>query len=115
VLANISTQSPVSQLNDAVQAISLIGAGERGLIPDVVTLLKLCLVLPASTASSERSFSTLRRIKSYLRATMLQERLNHLLILNTYKERIDDIDAMKLLRCFVQRNEMRQRVFAVPP
>ncbi len=34
--------------------------------------------MPATNASSERSFSALRRVKSYLRSTMLQERLNYL-------------------------------------
>src|SRR5207244_7285453 len=81
VLSNIKASKQVTQLQHAVEAIRCISIGEHGLIPDVLTLLKLCLVLPASTASAERSFSTLRRVKSYLRATMGQERLNHLLIL----------------------------------
>ena len=34
------------------------------------------LVMPASNAMSECSFSTLRRVKSYLRSTMRQDRLN---------------------------------------
>src|SRR6218665_2600533 len=51
VLANISMPSPVSHLLHAVEAVSRIGNGERGLIPDVLKLIKLCLVLPASTAS----------------------------------------------------------------
>ena len=113
VLANIRTPSPVSQLLHAVKAVCRIGDGERGLIPDVIALLKLCLVLPASTASAERSFSTLRRIKSYLRATISQERLNHLMVLNTYKERIDMLDEAALLKSFVLHNDMRRRTFAL--
>ena len=115
VLSNIKTYKQVTQLQHAVEAIRCIGIGERGLIPDVLTLgLKLCLVLPASTASAERSFSTLRRAKSYLRATMGQERLNHLLILNSYRELIDEMDVTKLLKCFVERNDFRRRIFALP-
>jgi hypothetical protein len=101
VLANISTPSPVSQLLHAVKAVSRIGDGERGLIPDVMVLLKLCLMLPASTASAERSFSTLRRIKSYLRGTISQERLNHLMVLNTYKEKVDKLDEAELVKSFI--------------
>ena len=37
--------------------------------------MKLLLVMPATNATLERSFSALRRIKSYLQATMSQERL----------------------------------------
>jgi hypothetical protein len=48
---------------------------QRALIPAVCTLASLILVMPATNAVSERSFSTLRRIKSYLRT---QARLNRL-------------------------------------
>ena len=34
--------------------------------------------LPATDATSERSFSALRRVKTYLRTTMIQQRLNNL-------------------------------------
>jgi hypothetical protein len=40
-------------------------------------LIKLYLTVPLSNASSERSFSTLRRIKSYLRSCLTQEHLSH--------------------------------------
>ena len=43
-------------------------------------LMKLILVLPATNATSERTFSLLKLIKSNLRSTMKQSRLNHLMI-----------------------------------
>ena len=55
----------------------------------VYKLLKLLLVLPATNATSERTFSLMKIIKTYLRSTMKQERLNHLMILCTYKERLE--------------------------
>jgi len=42
----------------------------------------LLLVVPATSATAERSFSALRWLKIYLRATMGQARLNSLLILH---------------------------------
>ena len=42
-------------------------------------------------AVSERSFSALRRIKSYLRATMSQERLNHIMVLHIHRHLTDRI------------------------
>ena len=39
-------------------------------------LVKLILVMPATNALSERSYSALRRIKNYLRSTMTQEWMN---------------------------------------
>jgi hypothetical protein len=40
-------------------------------ISQVHHLLRLVLTMPATNATSERSFSTLRRTKFYLRTTML--------------------------------------------
>jgi len=62
------------------------------MIPEVVSLLKFYLVCSASSASAERSFSQLRRLKSYLRSTMTQRRLNSLLVLSTYTDELDQVD-----------------------
>ena len=52
--------------------------GQRDLMNQVCRIMQLILVMPATNATSERSFSTLRRTKTYLRSTMKQERLNNL-------------------------------------
>ena len=49
------------------------------LITEVMSLVKIILVIPATNASSERTFSALRRVKSYLRTTILNSHLNHLM------------------------------------
>ena len=43
---------------------------QRQLLGQVCRALQLILVMPATNATSERSFSALRRVKSYLRSTM---------------------------------------------
>ena len=50
------------------------------LMSEVSKLVKLLIVMPATNAESEKSFSSVRRIKTYLRATMSQQRLNHLML-----------------------------------
>ena len=47
------------------------------LMSQVGILVELMIVMPATNAVSERSFSATRRIKSYLRTTMSQQRLTH--------------------------------------
>ncbi|CAI6375957.1 unnamed protein product [Macrosiphum euphorbiae] len=49
-------------------------------------LLQIFITLPVTTASGERSFSTLRRIKTYLRNTTGQNRLNGLSMLNIHRD-----------------------------
>ena len=58
----------------------------------VCQIMQLILVMPATNATSERSFSTLRRTKTYLRSTMKQERLNNFMILHIYSEQTDAIN-----------------------
>ncbi|XP_035221512.1 uncharacterized protein LOC118194469 [Stegodyphus dumicola] len=51
--------------------------------PHVKRLLKFLCTLPIKNCTSERSFSTLSRLKAYLRSTMHNERLNSLALLNS--------------------------------
>lgn len=55
-------------------------------IPEVYRLLCLILSLPATSASVERSFSCLKRIKTNTRNTICQDRLNNLSAIAIEKE-----------------------------
>ena len=57
----------------------------------VTTLLKISLMLPVTNTFSEWSASTLHRIKNWLRTSMKQGRLNHCMLLATYKEMTDKL------------------------
>ena len=85
--------------------------GNRSLLSEVVKLITLVLVMPAMNASSECSFSALRRVKTYLRSTMSQSRLNHLMILHVHKECTEKLDLMKVASDFVQNNDHRYNLF----
>jgi len=61
-----------------------------------VILVRLILTIPASVPSAERSFSALRRLKTYLRNNITEERLTHLLILHIHRAEAATID-MKLV------------------
>lgn len=97
-------------VSDIVNYLKL-SAGHRTFHSEILTLCQLLLVMPASNASSERSFSVMRRIKSYLRNSMNQSRLNHAMILSIYKERVDAIDINDIANQFIQGNEHRLKVF----
>ena len=60
-------------------------------LSEVVVLLELVLVTVATNATSERSFSALRRLKTYLCSTMAQLRLNHSALPHTTKEECDTL------------------------
>lgn len=54
--------------------------------PNIHRLLTILATLPVTTASAERSFSTLRRLKTYLRSTMSSERLTSIALLNIHPD-----------------------------
>ena len=84
------------------------------LLPQVVTLVKLLCVLPCSTATPERSFSQLRRIKNYMRATMGQPRLNHLMVTAVHRGKIEQLNISKIMTDFIVRNDERIKTFSIP-
>ncbi len=59
---------------------------------EVCRLAHLILVMPSTNAVSERSFSSMKRLKTYFRSTMHQDRLNHVMLLNMNHEKVDQLD-----------------------
>ena len=83
----------------------------RAHFSEVVILIKLLLIVPATNAVSERSCSTLHRIKTYLRTTIIQNRMNNTIILNTYKEGLDKLDMIQVANEFCRECDQRKTVF----
>ena len=80
-------------------------------LSEVVTLAELILVAAATNATSERSFSALRRVKTYLRTSMTQSRLNHLILLHVHKDRCDKLDMVQVAKDFVSTDALSSDVF----
>ena len=59
------------------------------LYPNVSAVLSILLTMPVSTATPERSFSSMRRIKTYLLATMKTERLSSFALMQMCREMHD--------------------------
>ena len=66
--------------------------------------------MPATNVISERSFSALKRVKTYLRTTMIQRRLNHLMLMHVHKDKTDNVDLKEISNDFVC-NENRLSAF----
>ena len=57
-------------------------------MPALFRILQIFATLPITTATSERSFSTLKRIKTYLRNTMGEERVTGLALIAIHERSI---------------------------
>ncbi|CAF2160173.1 unnamed protein product [Rotaria magnacalcarata] len=73
--------------------------------PNIHFLLVFLATLPVTTSSAERAFSSLKRIKTYCRSTMVEDRLNGLAVAFIHKN--VEINPHKILDLFVQRNQRR--------
>ena len=76
--------------------------------PNVSIAYRILLTMPVTIASAERSFSKLKLLKSYLRSSMSQERLNDLTILCIEKNMLENIDVDTIINDFSSRNTRRQ-------
>ena len=74
-------------------------------LPQVVLLPRLFGTLPVTTASAERSFSTLRCLKTYLRSTMKEERLTNLALMTVHREVY--VDTNEVLDVFRSKGDRR--------
>ena len=92
ITLNFYPDEPIIDAKELVKFLQGLTAGQRRLMLQVVILAKLLLVMPATNTVSEQSFSTLKRLKTYVRATKKEKRLNHLMILHVHKDRTDKID-----------------------
>ena len=82
-----------------------------GMFSEVDKLVRIYLTIPVTTATGERSLSAVRCIKTYLRSTMSQQRLNNIMLLNVHKDLTDGLDLPTAARQFVDANERRRHFF----
>ena len=64
----------------------------KALLSEVHKLILIYLTIPVTTATAEQSFSALKRIKTYLRNSMTQQRLNHCFILHIHRQKTDSLE-----------------------
>lgn len=76
--------------------------------PNLDTLFKIGCTLAVTSAECERSVSRLRYLKTYLRSTITEERLNGLALLYTHRD--ISCDAERVVQEFAQRNPRRMRM-----
>ncbi len=86
-------------------------SAECVIFSEVLKVLTLILVNPATNATSERSLSAMRRLKTYCRSTMGQTRLNAVMLLHVHMEKTDQLSIIDLANRFASSLEHRKSVF----
>jgi len=102
------SEQELRDLPTVVDYLQSLSTAERNYFSEVVKLAKLMiLVMPATNATSERTFSAL---KTWLRTTC-QVRLNWCMMLHVHKERTDALSMLSVANEFVSRNDTRLNMF----
>lgn len=71
--------------------------------PNIKFLLKLLATLPVSTSTPERTYSTMRKLKNYLRNSAGQERLTGLALLSVHRK--IHINTDEVINCFAKEKK----------
>ena len=85
---------------DALNQSSVV----RGMLSEVDKLVQAYLTFPVTSATAERSFSSLRRIKTFLRSSMTAQRLSNLFLVYVHKSITDSLDLEAVARDFASVN-----------
>jgi len=76
--------------------------------PYVVIALRMFLCTPCSNCSTERSFSALKRVKSYLRSNIKEEKLNALAILNIENDITKKLNYNNVINIFAAKQARKK-------
>ena len=101
-----STNKKVASINIAGTFDILRSAGARKLlIHEVIKLAKLIMLMPPINATSERSFSTLKRLKTCVRSLIGHSRMNNLMFIHIHQDRTDHMDLKLAANDFIKNKE----------
>ena len=98
-------------LDDILAKIKWLSKAGKCMISEIINRCKLLLVNPATSAADERSFSSARRLKTWLRSMLTQTRFSNLTILNTHKQRTDKLRLVDAANEFAALNKNRKNNF----
>jgi len=73
-------------------ALDILSVCDQNIHPAIWKLLQVLRTIPVTTVAAERSYSSLRRLKDYLRSTMKEDRLNGLALMFLHRDVPIDAD-----------------------
>ena len=113
MLGDLITTTICKTVQEVATRVSKLHPQTRALLSEAEKLMELCLSLPISVASSERTFSALRRLKTWLRSTMTQQRLTHLALMHVHPDILKKVDIHGLMRTFISTTSERRTTFGL--
>ena len=98
IRSSSTTTIEVTKIQTICDVLNDQSGVKKTLLTEVHKLLRIYYTIPVTTASAKRSFSVLKCIKTYLRISMTQQRLNHCMLLHVDHKETDELDLTDLGR-----------------
>ena len=111
VLRVIFYEKIVDCFDSFLSEIWKLSREQRLLLPCTVDIYKHLLVNPATTSAAEQSFSTVKRMKTWMRSKMIPVKFNALPILHTHNNLTDNLNLKDVANIFYEKSERRQLIF----
>jgi len=98
----------VTGISDVVQAFQNNEVWSQ-MLPEILNLLRLYLTLPVTM----QLYSVPETTQTFLRATVSQQRLNHLALLHCHRDQT--LDCAEICNSFIAKNKIRQQTISTFP
>ena len=98
-------------VKDLIDFFQKLESPDKLLLSEVIKVVKILLVMPATNAISERSFSALKRMKMYLRSPRSDTRLNNIMTLHMHKDRVDMLNLNDIASESISNVGSRRAIF----
>ena len=110
VLKSICKKNKPSHTLEIIEVLKQCNRDNWLIIPSVLNIVKLLLVVAPTTVTAEQ-VSMMRRVKTWLRATMKQKRFSTLAKLTSHKDITDDLDLTEVANIFVSGHDKQYNHF----
>lgn len=111
LLSDVVSGKTANSVQKVAEILSQLNPQTLDLFKETRKFVELCICLPVSAASAERSFSALRRLKTWLRSSMTQKRLTHIALMHVHQNILDTVDVKELMKQFIEKTPERKATF----
>ena len=111
LLPVICGESQPTNLADIVKVIQSLSHQKRELIRNVIFIIRIVLTNGATSATSEKSLSMVKRLKTWLRSTMTQKRFNVVSLLPENQKVVDEMSLIDVTNRFIYLHSARLNIF----
>ncbi|KAJ8879762.1 hypothetical protein PR048_020370 [Dryococelus australis] len=105
MLAELTAGRKINSVRNVLDSIRREQPQTRRLFSEACPCSKLLLVLPATSETAEI------RLKTWLRSTMTQERLDHIAVMAVHRDLVKDVSNLDIANKFISSKESRRLIF----